>query len=395
MYNYQYSCRDCRIRERCIDENDSPGHIKTMVRTAFEARTDTVSMWAILQKSCLLVQQDQEREQKAGQESLLARRLREARESTEPADEASADEEVETTDQPEPTDRIIVPKDQPHPAEPGPDDETSAYVEPASEEEKPRIKVGDVLPATAPIGTAQFEQPSVAEEETSLFWLILDESRHRISLPVDGTVVIGRFDPDLDDPLDIDLTYLDRETLSVSRRHAQIVGTDGTHLIQDLGSSNGIFINDQHIPAVRPFPLQAGDQIALGTLQLRYEQIPADFLRSLPVESPQVRHYLLVTHTGHRIEIAPPDNLIIGRADPEIDFVPGVDLTQEGDVAFRVSRRHARISWSNNLPYLKDLTSTFGTRFGGGRLLPDQLVRLKPGDHISLGGCVLAYDIEA
>ena len=92
MYNYKYSCRDCRIRERCIDQNDSPVHIKTMVRTAFEARTDTVSMWAILQKSCLLVQQDEEHERKAGQESLLARRLREAREAEQPSEELAVEE---------------------------------------------------------------------------------------------------------------------------------------------------------------------------------------------------------------------------------------------------------------------------------------------------------------
>jgi pSer/pThr/pTyr-binding forkhead associated (FHA) protein len=92
--------------------------------------------------------------------------------------------------------------------------------------------------------------------------------------------------------------------------------------------------------------------------------------------------------------LASPEDIIIGRADPGSGFVPAVDLSPEGEVAVRVSRRHARIIWRNHLPYLQDLTSTFGTRLGGNRLLPEQLVPLKPGDHMSLGGCVLAYDIE-
>ena len=391
MYNYKYSCRDCRIRERCIDENEAPGHIKTMVRTAFEARTDTVSMWAILQKSCLLVQQDEERERKAGQESLLARRLREAREAEQRA-EALSIEEDEAADQSESAGSIIIPADQATTTESVPDDELPAYVEPASESEEFRIEVGGV-PGTAPIDAVQLDQTSVSEE-TSLYWLILEESRRRISLPANGAVILGRFDPDLTDPLDVDLTYEDRESLSVSRRHVQIVGTAGSHLIEDLESSNGVFIDGQKIPPARPFPLEAGDQIALGTLRLRYEKVPADFLRRLPVDSPQVRPYLLVAHTGRRIELTSPDDLIIGRADPDSGFVPGVDLSHEGEVAVRVSRRHARIIWRNHLPYLKDLTSTFGTRLGGKRLLPDQLAPLKPGDHMSLGGCVLAYDVE-
>jgi pSer/pThr/pTyr-binding forkhead associated (FHA) protein len=390
MYNYKYSCRDCRIRERCIDQNESPAHIKSMIRTAFDARTDTVSMWAILQKSCLLVQQDEQRERKAGQESLLARRLREAREAEQRADEASVEVE-EAAGQAEPVGPTIFPADQPTTTEVVPPDELPDYVQPASEPEEFGIEVGRA-PGTAPIGV-QLDQPPVSEE-ISLYWLILEDSGRRISLPGSGTVILGRFDPDMTDPLDIDLSFEDRESLSVSRRHAQIVGVDGTHLIQDLGSANGVFINNQQIPAVRPFPLEAGDQIAFSTLRMRYEEVPADFLRSPPVEGSQVRAFLLVTHTGGRIELTPPDDMIIGRADPDSGFVPAVDLSREGEVAVRVSRRHARIIWRNHRPYLKDLSSTFGTRIGGKRLLPDQLAPLKPGDHMSLGGCVLAYDVD-
>ena len=59
----------------------------------------------------------------------------------------------------------------------------------------------------------------------------------------------------------------------------------------------------------------------------------------------------------------------------------------------RVSRRHALITWRAASPYVEDLGSGFGTRLNGEALLIGQPVPLKPGDHIWLGGCVLAYDI--
>jgi ABC-type multidrug transport system ATPase subunit len=48
----------------------------------------------------------------------------------------------------------------------------------------------------------------------------------------------------------------------VSRRHARIFAQDGQYLIEDLGSSNGTFVNHNRLSA--PCLLQNGDQIQLG-----------------------------------------------------------------------------------------------------------------------------------
>ena len=75
---FKYSCRKCPIRNRCIDESASSPGAKIMVRKAFEARTDTLATWNLLQKSCLLLQAEEMRSP-----SALSDRLQEIRQAKE------------------------------------------------------------------------------------------------------------------------------------------------------------------------------------------------------------------------------------------------------------------------------------------------------------------------
>jgi len=54
---------------------------------------------------------------------------------------------------------------------------------------------------------------------------------------------------------------------SISRHHARITFDDGRHHIEDLGSTNGTFVNDH---AVKRQPLKDGDQVKLGRSILKY-----------------------------------------------------------------------------------------------------------------------------
>jgi pSer/pThr/pTyr-binding forkhead associated (FHA) protein len=130
----------------------------------------------------------------------------------------------------------------------------------------------------------------------------------------------------------------------------------------------------------------------VGGVQMFYDQIP-EYLMGMSGRNP-TRHVLTVTPTGRKVNIMPPDDIFIGRSDRYVDFAPDVDLNQDGQPASRVSRRHAIIHWRNDHPYLEDLGSGFGTRVNGKLMLLGQAALLKPGDHIWLGGCVLAYDVE-
>jgi pSer/pThr/pTyr-binding forkhead associated (FHA) protein len=127
---------------------------------------------------------------------------------------------------------------------------------------------------------------------------------------------------------------------------------------------------------------------------MTYTAIPSGFLESLLERASKLRHYLLLANTGHQFFIAPPNSVTIGRTDPSNDIWPSIDLSAEGDLASYVSRRHASLTWDGYRPYLADLGSSFGTRVNGEPLHPHQSIALNPGDHISLGGCVLGYDIE-
>jgi hypothetical protein len=56
---------------------------------------------------------------------------------------------------------------------------------------------------------------------------------------------------------------------SVSHRHARIYHSDGEWYVEDLGSTNGTFVNDR--PLTRPVVLRPGDTVSIGrsTLEAR------------------------------------------------------------------------------------------------------------------------------
>jgi pSer/pThr/pTyr-binding forkhead associated (FHA) protein len=82
-------------------------------------------------------------------------------------------------------------------------------------------------------------------------------------IPLDSVVDVGR-EPSL--PL-----HLDEDT-QVSRRHARIAAQGGQVVVEDLGSTNGTYVNDQ--PISSPRTLNPGDKVRIGltVLELRTRQ---------------------------------------------------------------------------------------------------------------------------
>jgi hypothetical protein len=77
--------------------------------------------------------------------------------------------------------------------------------------------------------------------------------------PLSGMAVIGR-EPTNPVPLDRDTT--------ASRRHAQITQEGAGFKVQDLGSSNGTFVNGARVTEA---VLQPGDEVSIGGTRFRFE----------------------------------------------------------------------------------------------------------------------------
>jgi pSer/pThr/pTyr-binding forkhead associated (FHA) protein len=365
---YKYNCRKCPIRNRCIDESANAPSVKEIIRRAFAARTDTLETWGSLQPNCLLIKAEEERARTAPRESMLSRRLRQAREAREEASRALSASVSLRRDYLQPV-ASFPPLEMPSPVKPFPEDAQLSTTHPQ-------------------VSSRQFPSD---RDQAAPRWLTVKSSGRHIALPPNKELVLGRFDPNFGIPPDIDLSHEDQEARTVSRQHARIAGVTGHHAIEDMGSRHGLFVNGEQVRPGPPRQLRPGDRIQLGGVELLYEIMPGHLLELS--HSGSLRHFLIVTPTGRRLSILPPNEIVIGRSDRFVNFVPDVDLSREGDVAVRVSRRHAIITWRDRIPYLEDLGSGFGTRLNGETLFIGQATPLKPGDHIWLGGCVLAYDV--
>jgi pSer/pThr/pTyr-binding forkhead associated (FHA) protein len=82
--------------------------------------------------------------------------------------------------------------------------------------------------------------------------------------------LIGRWDADGGIFPDVDLDADDPEA-KVSRRHARIVRQSGQYYVEDLGSTNGTFINRGRrlLPGDR-HPLNDGDELIIGKMFMRF-----------------------------------------------------------------------------------------------------------------------------
>lgn len=102
--------------------------------------------------------------------------------------------------------------------------------------------------------------------------------RHRVIDEASGTAfhfsngdetTIGRADPVTGILPDIDLTSVDTNR-SVSRRHAKIVKTgDDYHVLEEVGTVNGTYVNDQRIPTGVPVMLHNGDLLKIGLIAMK------------------------------------------------------------------------------------------------------------------------------
>jgi hypothetical protein len=83
--------------------------------------------------------------------------------------------------------------------------------------------------------------------------VVYEKDRKPRTVKVAASMVLGRA-PECE--LLLDDTY-------VSQEHARLFGKNGSWYVEDLGSTNGTFVNDQKLAA--PAMVQPGDRIRVGT----------------------------------------------------------------------------------------------------------------------------------
>jgi pSer/pThr/pTyr-binding forkhead associated (FHA) protein len=351
------------------------------MRRAFESGTIAEEMWGLLQSNCLRRRME-EQEARPRRMTRLGRRLKGEAEA---AEAAPAVEEV--TPPPAPVARAPVrePIRTPQPAR-----------EPIRTPMPAREPIRTPTPTREPVRAPTPIYPKKVEEErkepvSPRYCLALPEGRYRIALPVRGEIVIGRFDPRTGVSPDVDLSYDDRINRVISRRHARILGHDGWHEIEDLGSTNGTRVNGKRLNIGQKMRLRPGDRVALGYNEFAY--VPMPKIRVVPYATPP-RAHLRVAFTGRRFSLPAQGEVIVGRGDQTVGYVPEIDLGKEGGAAQVVARRHIKIIARDSRHYVEDLGSANGTKINGVRVEISEIGPLNPGDHLWLGGCVLAYDVE-
>jgi hypothetical protein len=82
-----------------------------------------------------------------------------------------------------------------------------------------------------------------------------------------GTTLLGRLASSPKGAA-VDLSKYYARVLGVSREHAAIHYTENGWMVEDLGSTNGTYVNDGKLPAHQLHALQNGDTVRLGQLTL-------------------------------------------------------------------------------------------------------------------------------
>lgn len=98
--------------------------------------------------------------------------------------------------------------------------------------------------------------------------LYIDKDPEPLIMTVVKQAVLGRAMPGSEAELRLDLTPYGALEKGVSRQHAVIKRTEKGITFEDMGSSNGSWVNGTLVSAYRPLPLTSGDRLRLGQLEM-------------------------------------------------------------------------------------------------------------------------------
>lgn len=142
------------------------------------------------------------------------------------------------------------------PPEPATSHETAAMMPPPPMPPEPSPGMAPVAPPPAP------SVPSSTQLQTQAARLLHVQTNTVIELPSNLSVIhVGK--PNDRIPPDVDVSGFPNSEI-VSRIHADIRVEGDSYYIEDVGSSNGTYVNNMPMPMGNRHRLRAGDRIALG-----------------------------------------------------------------------------------------------------------------------------------
>jgi pSer/pThr/pTyr-binding forkhead associated (FHA) protein len=113
----------------------------------------------------------------------------------------------------------------------------------------------------------------------------------------------------------------------------------------------------------------------------------------IEVHQEQNLHYLVPgSQRQGKLDTAVP--IWIGRADPDNQFWPQLDLADDGGIEMGVSRRHALIRMEEKGLVLIDKSSVNGTWIDRERLVPDWSYPLPPAAQVRFGRLTVKLFLE-
>lgn len=148
---------------------------------------------------------------------------------------------------------IYLPPDGPLPTEPLPEED---------------LPVSRISPEALLKGADTAESLATA---MALSIVIIRSNRQALFLLPIEEISLGRRDASYSVFPDLDLTPDGGLAEGVSREHAKIYQRENHFLIEDVGSANGTFLNNQRITPHLPYVLHGGDMLQLGKLQMVVE----------------------------------------------------------------------------------------------------------------------------
>jgi pSer/pThr/pTyr-binding forkhead associated (FHA) protein len=114
----------------------------------------------------------------------------------------------------------------------------------------------------------QPEFAEAAEAAGSRQLILATPDGSKLDIPAKDEIVIGREDPISDVFPDLDLTNFGGMEKGVSRKHAVLHRAGADYTLEDMGSTNGTYVNKKRIEPHAPQAIKAGDEVRFGKLSL-------------------------------------------------------------------------------------------------------------------------------